>query len=47
MIDRKLLNREEATMPGMFKNEYFKDGEILFGVFYPTRYVIAVFDNGA
>ncbi len=34
-------------MATKFKNEYFKDGEILFGVFYPTRYIIAVFDNGA
>ena len=32
-------------MATKFKNEYFKDGEILFGVFYPTRYIIAVFDN--
>ena len=47
MIDRKVLNREEATMPEKFKNEYFKDREILFGVFYSTRYIIAVFDNGA
>lgn len=32
-------------MAQKFKNEYFKDGEILFGVFYPTRYIIAVFDT--
>jgi pantoate kinase len=34
-------------MATKFKNEYFKDGELLFGVFYPTRYIIAVFDNRA
>jgi pantoate kinase len=32
-------------MATKFKNEYFKDGEILFGVFYPTRYIIAVFET--
>lgn len=32
-------------MAKKFKNEYFKDGEILFGTFYPTRYIIAVFDT--
>ncbi len=32
-------------MATKFKNEYFKDGEVLFGVFYPTRYIIAVFDT--
>ena len=26
-----------------FKNEVFKAGEILFGVFYPRRYIIAAF----
>ena len=34
-------------MATKFKNEYFKDGELLFGVFYPTRYIIAVFENAA
>ncbi len=32
-------------MATKFKNEYFKHGEILFGVFYPTRYIIAVFNS--
>ncbi len=34
-------------MAKKFKKEFFKDGEILFGVFYPTRYIIAVFENAA
>jgi hypothetical protein len=34
-------------MAAKFKREFFKDGEILFGVFYPTRYIIAVFENAA
>ncbi len=32
-------------MATKFKNEYFKDGEVVFGVFYPTRYIIAVFNT--
>ena len=32
-------------MATKFKNELFKDGEILFGTFYPTRYIIAVFQT--
>ncbi len=34
-------------MARRFKKEFFKDGEIVFGVFYPTRYIIAVFDTAA
>jgi hypothetical protein len=26
-----------------FKNDVFKVGEVLFGVFYPKRYIIAAF----
>ena len=33
-------------MAAKFKREFFKDGEILFGVFYPTRCIIAVFETG-
>jgi hypothetical protein len=32
-------------MAKKFKKDFFKDGEILFGVFYPTRYIITVFDT--
>ena len=34
-------------MAKRFKKEFFKDGGILFGVFCPTRYIIAVFENAA
>lgn len=32
-------------MARAFKNEVFKAGEILFGTFYPTRYIIAAFET--
>jgi hypothetical protein len=43
--DRDGLSRKERAMAKKFKKEFFKDAEILFGVFYPTRYIIAVFEN--
>ncbi len=40
-----VLSREDMTVGREFKNEVFKAGEILFGTFYPKRYMVAGFDT--
>jgi hypothetical protein len=36
-FDRKALSRKAGHMAAKFKNEHFKDGGLLFGVFNPKR----------
>jgi superfamily II DNA helicase RecQ len=39
------MSREEMVVGRTFKNEVFKAGEIMFGTFYPKRYMVSAFET--
>lgn len=39
------MSREKMVVGRTFNNEVFKAGEIMFGTFYPKRYMVSAFET--